>query len=127
MICDGCWSAAIIPGAISDSGIGNDFKVTGPLSVTLPLFLQGPIPIPSIREVCYGLPGLTFEFFRKPDFNNLNGMASLGILNLLWIKLLVRFLIKERINFLGMQSLKYKGPIPIPSLRAGKGVPGCKV
>ena len=49
-------------------------------------------------------------------------MASLGMLNLLWVELLVRLLIKERIDLLGMQSLKYKGPIPVPSLRAGKGV-----
>jgi len=39
--------------------------------------------------------------------NNLQGMASLGILIFLRVKLPVRFLIKERYNFLGMQSLKY--------------------
>ena len=34
-------------------------------------------------------------------------MASLGVLIFLRVKLLVRFLIKERIDFLGMQSLRY--------------------
>ena len=61
----------------------------------------------------------SFDFFFKLGFNNWNGMASLGMLNLLWVELLVRLLIKERIDLLGMQSLKYEGPIPIPSLQAG--------
>ena len=54
-------------------------------------------------------------------FADIYGMASLGVLIRQKLKLLLRFLIKGRIHFIGMQSLKYKGPIPIPSRTNGTG------
>ena len=73
----------------------------------LPVFLTHPRPFPTGREGCYGLPVRAFDIFLKPGFYYLQGMASLGVLIFLRVKLLLKLLIKERYIFLGMQSLKY--------------------
>ena len=78
---------------VADSG--------GLLSLSFP----GPTPNPSL-QTGRGVMGCMIHTF----FADIYGMASLGVLIRQKLKLLLRFLIKGRIHFLGMQSLKYISP-----------------